>query len=212
MRPAILIADRLLEGVAAASVSALAEELYRVLRVIGCTVIAAPASRQELAFVDRVIILDGGRVDRSGTPASLFRSPGSEAAARATGECDSVPVTIRGNEVSSPIGTWTLEAAPFQGGGVALVRPDDFRLAGVGEESDVIVGIEEAGFDGGRWLATGLLTGGVRLRVALDREELLHKGRLLALRYDPSRFTLLPGQPQEGRRLDGGIPALRETR
>ena len=75
---------------------------------------------------------------------------------------------------------------------MALVRPEAFRMAEGGEESDLIFGIEEAGFVGGRWLLTGLLSGGVTLRVSLPASASVHKGRLLALCYDPRGFTLLP--------------------
>ena len=45
----------------------------------------------------------------------------------------------------------------IQGSGVALVRPTDFAPAGAGEDSDVIFGVEEAGFADGRWRARGML-------------------------------------------------------
>lgn len=211
LRPAILVADRILETVNPSARSSMADALYRLLRVIGCTVIAAPASRGELAFMDRVVVLEAGTLSRSGSPAEVFRAPGSHAAAVASGEADAIPVTIRGGEVTSPIGVWTLDPPPFQGDGVALVRPDDFSVARPGEESDLVFGVEEAGFDSGRWIAHGLVTGGVSLRVALDRDELVHKGRLLALKFDPRRFTLVP-EAREPSSPAGGIPPLRETR
>jgi len=103
-----------------------------------------------------------------------------------------VPITIRGDAVDSPIGSWTVPGAPFQGEGVALVRPDDFSIAAAGEESDLIFGVEEASFREGRWLATGILTGPFDLRVALPGDFAVHKGRLVPLRFDSSRFVLLP--------------------
>ena len=77
--------------------------------------------------------------------------------------------------------------------GVALARPEDFFIAEKGQESDLIFGIEEASFRDGRWIATGILTGGLNLRVALPGDAAVHKGRLLPLRFDPSRFTILRG-------------------
>jgi hypothetical protein len=103
-----------------------------------------------------------------------------------------VPVTIRGTAVTSVIGDWEVDPPPFQGSGVALVRPADFVPAKSGEDSDLIFGVEEAGFADGRWIAHGILSGGVTLRVELPRDAVVHKGRLIALRYDPTRFRLLP--------------------
>jgi hypothetical protein len=90
------------------------------------------------------------------------------------------------------IGSWEIDPPPFQGEGVALVRPADFAAARPGEDSDVIFAVEEAGFAAGRWIARGMLTGGVTLRVELPAGSKVHKGRVLALRYDPARFSLLP--------------------
>jgi ABC-type sugar transport system ATPase subunit len=192
LRPGILLADRILERLSPAAVVPVADDFYRTLRVIGTTVISAPATRAELAMSDAVVVLSEGRVVQIGTPAAVYGRPADEAAAAATGEVNRVPVTIRGRTVESAIGAWELDAPPFQGSGIALARPEDFAEARPGEDSDFVFGVEEAGFADGRWLARGMLTGGVILRVALPAGTPLHKGRLLALRYDPARFRLLP--------------------
>jgi ABC-type sugar transport system ATPase subunit len=191
LRPAILLADRLLEGVNPAARIALADDLYRTLRVIGTTVIATPASREELAFTDSVVVLDDGRIVQSGPASEVFARPANDGAAMAAGEVDIVPVTIRGTLVESVIGAWEVDPPPFQGNGIALVRPTDFTPANPGQDSDLIFNVEEAGFAGGRWIARGVLTGDVTLRVELPREAAVHKGRLIALRYDPTRFRLM---------------------
>lgn len=214
LRPAILVADRVLENVSAGARTALADMFHRTLRVHGTTVISALSTHQELATADAVLVLNGGRVVQSGTPARVFTHPADEAAAVATGTADVIPITIRGREVESVIGSWELDSPPFQGSGIALVRPTDFAPARSGEESDLIFGVEEAGFADGRWVARGMLTGGVTLRVELPFDTPIHKGRLLALRYDPARFTLLPREretPQTSVPADA-VPPMRETR
>jgi spermidine/putrescine transport system ATP-binding protein len=204
LRPAIVIADRILERASPSARLVIADELYRLFRILGTTVISAPSSREELAFADSIVVLDGGRVVQNGPPAEIYREPAVDAAAVATGEVDVVPIVIRGTTVESIIGEWTIDPAPFQGEGVALVRPGDFAPAARGEESDLIFGIEEAGFVEGRWLARGFLSGGMTLRVELPRETTVHKGRVLALRYDPARFTLLPRAAASSRAT--GVP------
>jgi ABC-type sugar transport system ATPase subunit len=210
LRPAIVVADRLLTG----ATETLADELYRTLRVMGSTVISAPASRSELATTDSVVVLRDGRVVQSGSIAEVFSRPADEAAAIATGEVNVVPVSIRGTLVESAMGAWDVASPPFQGSGVALVRPQDFAIAGPGEDSDFVFGIEEAGFHDGQWIARGFLTGGVFLRVALPASASVHKGRLLPLRYDPSRFRLISRDlpaPQPTVPTDV-VPPLRESR
>lgn len=214
LRPAIVLADRLLERVSPSARLGLADALFRTLRVFGTTVLSAPSSRGELAFTDQLVVLDEGRLVQSGSAAEVFLRPESEAAAMATGEVDLVPVTIRGTVVDSVIGSWEVDPPPFQGSGVALVRPADFAPARPGEDSDFVFGVEEAGFADGRWLCHGMLTGGVRLRVELPRETQVHKGRLLALRYDPARFRLLPRKmaPLQATVPTDVVPLMRDSR
>src|ERR1051326_6150180 len=109
----------------------------------------------------------------------------------ATGDVNVIPIEVRGREVTSPIGTWETDAT-FQGRGIALARPDDFVIAAKGEDSDLILGVEEASFRDGRWHLRGILTGGLILHVVVPRDVAVHKGKLFALRYDPARFRLLP--------------------
>jgi ABC-type sugar transport system ATPase subunit len=191
LRPAILVADRILEGVSASARTSLADMLFRTLRVHGTTVVSAPSSRDELAMTDLIVVLNDGRVTQTGTAAEVFARPLDEAAAIAIGDVDEIPISIRGTTVESVIGSWEVDPPPFQGNGIALVRPGDFAPARPGEDSDLIFGVEEAGFSGGRWIARGMLSGGVTLRIELPSGANVHKGRLLALRYDPSRFTLI---------------------
>ena len=191
LRPGILIGDRLLEHVNPAVLPSIADELYRTLRVLGATVVVAPASPVEVGMVDALIVLDDGRVVQQGVASHVYRHPANEAAARATGDINAVPVTIRGREVESVIGVWSVDAPPFEGPGIALARPDDFVVAQSGEESDVILAVEEASFYGGAWHIRGILTGAVMLHVTLPSDAAVHKGKLLALRYDARRFALV---------------------
>ena len=214
LRPGILLADRVLENVSAAARTSLADALYRTLRIIGATVISVPASREELAFTDRIVVLGDGKVVQSGGAAEIFTNPRTEAAALATGELDAIPITISGNTVESVIGAWEVADPPFQGSGVALVRPTDFTQTKPGEDSDLVFGVEEAGFANGRWIARGLLSGGLSLRIELPADAKVHKGRLMALRYDPSHFLLLPREATlaQTRVPTDVVPPLRETR
>ena len=214
LKPGILVADRLLEHLNPSEVSEIADRFHRTLRVMGATVLSAPANFAEQGLTDSIAVLDDGRLVQEGTAAQVFSHPVSEAAARATGDVSIVPITVRGDEVASVIGPWSLPAPPFQGTGVAMIRPDAFQIAQKGEESDVIVSIEEAAFVSGHWLVTGLLSGAVRLRFLLDGNASVHKGKLLPLRYDPQRFTLIPREtePLQSSVPVDAVPSLRDSR
>ncbi|MFZ2490063.1 MAG: ATP-binding cassette domain-containing protein [Thermoanaerobaculia bacterium] len=214
IRPAILVADRLLAPLSPALRSRLADELFRTLRVIGTTVISAPSDHAELAYSDRVVLLDRGEVIQVGTAAEVWTRPIDDRAAEATGVVNAIPVTIRGTTVESPIGIWEVSEPPFQGTGLALLRPGDFAVARPGEESDFVFSIEEAGFSSGRWIARGYLSGGVTLRVELPPELAIRKGRPLPLRFEPSRVTFIARaleMPQLSVPTDV-IPLMRDSR
>ena len=192
LRPGILVADRLLERLNASASEEVIDALYRTLRVAGTTVITAPSSRAELCVTDRVVVLADGRVVQEGNAAQVYTNPVDVNSAMATGAVNVVPITIKGTAVEAVIGSWEVDAPPFQGSGVALVRPEAFSVAAAGAESDLIVAVEEAAFENGRWLVRAMLTGGVSLRISLSGTEHLHKGKLLALTYQPARFPLIP--------------------
>src|SRR3954471_23408405 len=184
LKPAILVADRILEAVNLSEVVDLADEFYRTLRVMGTTVITAPSSLVELGAMDRVVVLEGGRVVQEGIPSEVYGDPRSEAAAAATGDVSVVPVSIRGTVIESIIGSWEVNPPPFQGSGIALIRPHDFSVARPGEESDLIFSVEEASFYGGAWHARGVLSNAFLLRITLPGNISIHKGKLMVLRYD----------------------------
>ncbi len=193
LKPAILVADRLLERLNASMTNTIADRLYRTLRVMGTTVIGAPASLAELGYTNEVVVLDRGVVVQTGHAAEVFLHPVGVASAAASGDINRIPVTIRNGIVASPIGSWDVAHPPFEGAGFAFVRPEDLAIVAAGEDSDLILGIEEARFREGRWDVTGFVTGGLSLRASIPASVSVHKGKLIALRYDPSRFLLLPG-------------------
>ena len=214
LRPGIVIADRVLEHLNPAEVMPVADQLHRTFRVMGTTVVSAPANFAEQGHTDSVIALANGRIVQEGNAAHVYARPADDAAAQATGDVSIVPIMLVGNEVQSVIGNWSLSEAPFQGTGIAIIRPESFSIAAKGEESDLIVSIEEASFLNGRWLVTGLLSGSVSLRLSLPGDVAVHKGKLMPIRYDPSRFTLIPREMDQLRSTVpvDVVPTLRETR
>lgn len=214
MRPAILVADRFLASLNPSRRIEIADAIFRSLRVSGATVITAPSDPAELAFSDEVVVLDRGRVVQTGTSADVYGRPADERAAEAGGAINVIPVVIHAGTVESPIGSWQVAEPPFEGTGLALIRPEDFELARPGEESDFVFSIEEAGFAAGRWRATGFLTGSILIHVDLPRETIIRKGRLLPIRFDPSRVRLIAREMKasDGRIPTDAIPSMRDTR
>lgn len=190
LRPAILLAERLFSEAPENEVFALADRFYRELRVYGCTVVTEPAHGEEIACADRVAVIERGAVVASGEAAAVARRPPSLAAARAFGPGTVLPVSVRDGTVRSPLGEWT--AAAPDGEHEAWISPAAVRVARGSEESDFIFAVEEARFDGRRWLATGFITGGTLLRVELESGARLAKGTLVPMVLVTEAISLFP--------------------
>jgi putative spermidine/putrescine transport system ATP-binding protein len=191
LRPPILLASQLFGHSALHGRRILVDHFYRFLRTSGITAIIEPAAEQELGYCHVALVLEGGREIQSGTPHEIHAHPRSVAAAEATGPLSMIPVIVDGTAVDSPIGQWMTSAPPFQGKGEAIVRPTAFRLAQKGEESDVLLAVEEAAFHDGLWQVRAIISGGRTITFQLSSGLSLHKGKLLPLRYDGSLFPLL---------------------
>lgn len=191
LRPAVLLSERLFDGISWSTVFDLAAKFHRAIRGIGSTLIAEISHSEELRFYDRIVVVSEGRVVQEGLPQAVVEAPISVDAALAGGPVNRLDVTIDGARVRSVIGEWSVEDPPFQGEGVALARPWHFRLVQPGEESDFVLAIETAAYCQGEWHVSGFVTGGSTLDVRLPGTLPIHKGKLLALAFDPGRFVLV---------------------
>ncbi|HEY5610758.1 MAG TPA: ATP-binding cassette domain-containing protein [Thermoanaerobaculia bacterium] len=213
LRPAVFVADRFLQDASTDELPELIREIGSSLRMIGSTVITEISTLDELSMCDRAVVMDAGRIIQSGTPKDVYDRPINEASARALGDVNTIPIVIRGSSVESPIGDWSVASPPFEGEGVALARPGDFSVVSPGEDSDFIFSIEQASFRRGEWLLRGFLTGAHLLTVTLSASMDIHKGKLLPLRYDPHRWTLVPKRHSGIERgPTGAVPTLRDSR
>jgi ABC-type Fe3+/spermidine/putrescine transport system ATPase subunit len=190
LRPAVLLAERLFESATAGTADALEDRFWRQLRADGCTVVHEIARPEELGWADNALLVDEGRIVGSGTPRQVAATAPSPALAALFGPANLIPVVVSGHDVRSALGTWSVDDAPFEGSGVALAHPWDFAVSSDGEESDFLFGIDEARFLGWTWELAGFVSGGTLLRIWVEAEMRPTKGRLLPLRFDPSRFRL----------------------
>lgn len=191
LRPAVLVANRLLDSVSASDRNTVADRFFRLMNLRGTTILTEPSDPGELQWAHRVAVLDQGRLVQTGSTREVYERPVSPPAALSMGPVNAVPVVIEQNQVRSAIGTWSIAKPPFQGTGYALARPEQFHPVPVDEESDLVLGVEEARYANGSWHMRGVLTGAVILEVKLPSSTPLHKGRLIPLRFDPRRFVLV---------------------
>ena len=82
-RPRVLLLDEALSALDEPLRDALRLELQTLTRSIGLTVVHVTHDREEaLALADRVVVLDGGRIQQVGTPPELVARPATAAIAR----------------------------------------------------------------------------------------------------------------------------------
>ncbi|MFN2441437.1 MAG: hypothetical protein ABR517_02015, partial [Thermoanaerobaculia bacterium] len=195
-RPAVLLAERTFERATAGSARDLEEKFWGLMRAGGCTVVHEISHPDEIAWADRVVLMEGGRVIVDGGPRESF-SAAPPALASLLAPSTSFPVILRDGRIESPIGVWPMPELPFEGKGFALLHPADFELAAPGQESDFFVNVGEARFFGGRWEVRGTLTGGTILRVWLPPDQRIGRGKLLPLRLLRERMRLFPMSTDE---------------
>jgi iron(III) transport system ATP-binding protein len=124
------------------------DELARILRSIGVTVVLVTHDREEaFSLADRIAIMRDGTVVQTGPPEELYLEPANRWAAEFVGVGNFLPGQIEGELVETSLGAFPV--ANLNGARVveALIRPEQLELsldeAGIGE----VVGREFRGHD-----------------------------------------------------------------
>lgn len=95
--PSVLLLDEALSALDEPLRDRLRLELQQLVRRFGLTVVHVTHDRSEaLALADRVVVLDGGRIQQVGTPAQLVETPATPFIARFLSDAAIVPGTIDG--------------------------------------------------------------------------------------------------------------------
>ena len=139
MKPRLLLLDEPLANLDAHLREAMVEELRRVHRVTGVTIIYVTHDQAEaMALADRIAVMEAGRVLQIAPPQCLWREPASAAVARFLGRGQIVPVEVLGPGPAARVRLFgseaVLRAPPDLGHGPALasLRRNDMRLASEG--------------------------------------------------------------------------------
>lgn len=133
-RPRVLLLDEALSALDEPLRDALRLELQTLTRSIGLTVVHVTHDRDEaLALADRVVVLDGGRIQQIGTPPELVSSPVSPGVARFLSDAtvfdgvhDASGFTATGHPCV--VAAASVEAHGGSGRGSIAVLPEDVSL------------------------------------------------------------------------------------
>ena len=168
-RPDILLMDEPFSNLDAKLSEQLRRDVANILRESGVTAIFVTHDQESALLVgDDVALMKEGRLEQTGTPASIFHSPATKYAAEFMGVVDFLPVRIQDGKAVSELGETQIPADTVnvleQSGVELMVRPDclecilDGDTVGMG---GMIVGRE---FRGAFYLYRVRLPSGVEVR------------------------------------------------
>jgi spermidine/putrescine transport system ATP-binding protein len=166
MRPAILLLDEPLSALDLKLRQAMQEELRRIHRETGGTFIYVTHDQGEaFSLADRLIVMNGGRIEQMGRPHEVYRKPQSLFVARFVGDANVIEGVRKDGHVTLDDGP-TFESAGSNGRVCFVLRPEDIRLGDAEPTSVGLAGtIVEAVHLGGSGRATVALAGGRVLAV-----------------------------------------------
>ncbi|HEV7276707.1 MAG TPA: ABC transporter ATP-binding protein [Devosiaceae bacterium] len=154
-RPRMLLLDEPLSALDAKIRVSLREEIRNIQRELGITTVFVTHDQEEaLSISDRIVVLNGGRIEQVGVPFEVYNRPASRFVATFVGTLNTLygevadaaqkKVVIDGQTVTIP----SLMAAAKTGDAVALtIRPEAIVIGG--DREVILEGtVEEVGFLG----------------------------------------------------------------
>ncbi len=175
-RPRVVLMDEPLSALDRRLREAIQIEIRALHRTLGTTIVFVTHDQGEaLALSDRIAVLDRGRLVQLGTPAELYRAPGSDFVARFVGESNLFDATVQ--ELRAGV-AWLRGAdghrfeaqhgnpAPAQGAAVkVLVRPERITLVAPGTPGAHVAVVQSTVFLGEILRIDALLPDGTPVQV-----------------------------------------------
>lgn len=129
VEPDVLLLDEPLGALDLKLRRAMQDELKGIQRQIGTTFVHVTHDQEEaMAIADRIVVMNGGRIEDEGSPARIYREPATLFAADFMGEMNHIPARATGDEIETPFGR---VPANLSGAGpaVACLRPEAISIA-----------------------------------------------------------------------------------
>jgi spermidine/putrescine transport system ATP-binding protein len=146
LEPAVLLLDEPLTGLDEQLRQQLRDEIRRLHRRLGATILAVTHNQDEaFSLSDRIAVLRAGRIEQIGTPRELFERPSNAFIARFVG----FDAILKPERVESGVLEWHARVAgrdirceppvsrEVADGYVLVLRPERIRIAHPHEESDL---------------------------------------------------------------------------
>jgi spermidine/putrescine transport system ATP-binding protein len=199
MRPRVLLLDEPLGSLDYKLRKSMQFELKKIHHEIGTTFIYVTHDQEEaMTMSDRIVVMNGGRIEQVGTPAEIYDEPESPFVADFVGDTNLLTGTVtRAGEDKAdvkvePLGTisGTAVGSVTSGGQAILsIRPSDIRLD-ASEEGSVVV--RDAVLAGG-YVEVKMDIGQQDLVAHVPRLESVAPGTRVAIRVDSDRARVFGG-------------------
>ena len=123
--PDVLLLDEPLGALDLKLRRSMQDELKQIQRKIGTTFVHVTHDQEEaMAIADRIVVMNGGRIEDCGPPDRIYRRPGSLFAAGFMGEMNRIPGTRNGDVIETPIGPLPAPEDAPQGKVTLCLRPE----------------------------------------------------------------------------------------
>ncbi|WP_281889235.1 ABC transporter ATP-binding protein [Paenibacillus sp. YYML68] len=209
--PRLLLLDEPLSNLDARLRLEMREEIRRIQQEVGITTVFVTHDQEEaMSIADRILLLEGGRLQQDASPQAMYREPANVFAAEFIG---SPRMNMLGASLAEDGRTVVLtEDGAAAGAAVTVgVRPEHWTLAAVADDSTVawatVELVETIGRDK---LLRARLRGGAAIRLYVPEETDVQPGERLALAVRPGTahvFDAASGVRLAGDyALAGGVP------
>ena len=209
LEPAVLLLDEPLTGLDEQLRQQLRDEIGRLHRQLGGTILAVTHNQDEaLSLSDRIAVLRAGRIEQTGTPRDLFERPATAFIARFVG----FNTILRPEAVEFRAGDWhahvagrDIHCAPPAGGAagsgcVIVLRAERIRIAQQNEASDLAVTVVSTAYQGRDLEVRTRLSDGQSLRFLMSADSgapAPEPGSSIEITWQPMKPLLVPDAPVE---------------
>jgi len=123
--PEVLLLDEPLGALDLKLRRAMQDELKQIQRKVGTTFIHVTHDQEEaMAIADRIVVMNGGRIEDCGPPDQIYRKPGSLFSAGFMGEMNRIAGTRKGEVIETDLGPLTAPKGPPMGHITLCLRPE----------------------------------------------------------------------------------------
>ncbi len=148
IRPSVLLFDEPLSNLDARLRLAMREELRELQRTLRIATILVTHDQEEaLTLADRIVVMNAGRVEQTGTPEDIYERPASRFVTEFIGESNFLPGEIR--ETEGPDATFAADCGlTFRIGAPPVVGPGRRGAVAIRPEAIVLLGPGAPGVPG----------------------------------------------------------------